>query len=88
MPRRMTEAGPTEAFSADAEGISAAVVAMIANKTSEGPNRDKAIELLKKYKAASVSAMHEAGLRPTSRQVHRNEVNEAFGLGGEPDLES
>lgn len=80
------ETGPTEAFSADEEGISAAVAAMIANKTGEGPNRDKAIELLKKYKAASVSAMQAKD--HATRVKFTNEVNEAFGLGGEPDLES
>lgn len=78
--------GPDAAFDSDKEGISAAVAAMIANKTGEGPNRDKAIELLKKYKAASVSAMQNKD--EATRAKFISEVNEAFGLGGEPDLES
>jgi hypothetical protein len=78
--------GPSEAFTADKEGVSAAVAAMIANKTGEGPNRDKAIELLKKYKAASVSAMQAKDAATIGKFIA--EVNEAFGLeAGEPDLE-
>lgn len=79
-------AGPAEAFEANKEGVSAAVAAMISNKTGNGPNRDTAIALLKKYKAASVSAMQ--GKDEKTLGAFINEVNEAFGLGGEPDLES
>lgn len=79
--------GPTEPFEADKEGVSAAIAAMIANKTGEGPNRDTAITLLKKYKAASVSAMQAKDEATVTKFI--DEVNAAFGLtGGEPDLES
>lgn len=74
------------AFTADKEGVSAAVAAMIANKSGTGPDRDAAIALLKKYKAASVSAMQAKDEATVTKFI--NEVNEAFGLeAGEPDLE-
>jgi hypothetical protein len=80
------EEAPTDPFTADKAGVAGAVAAMIANKTGTGPDRDKAIELLKKYKAASVSAMQAKDAATIEKFV--TEVNEAFGLGGEPDLES
>jgi hypothetical protein len=78
--------GPTEAFTADAAGVAAAVAAMIENKTGEGPDRDTAITLLKEFKAASVSAMQKQPADKVAKFISK--VNEAFGLtGSEPDLE-
>lgn len=78
--------GPTEAFTADKEGVSAAVAAMISNKTGEGPNRDTAIALLKEFKANSVSAMQAKDEATVQKFIDK--VNAAFGLeAGEPNLE-
>jgi hypothetical protein len=73
--------GPTEAIPATKEGVSLAVKTLI-----EGGKRDDAIALLKKYKAASVSAMQAKDEATIGKFIA--DVNGVLGLeASEPDLE-
>lgn len=78
---------PTEAFEATKEGVAAAIAAMIENKgdgaRADLPSRDKAIELMKKYKASKVSALQEKPADVIAEFIAT--VNELFGLG-EPEV--
>lgn len=72
---------PTDPFPAEAESVGKVVAALIA-----ADKRQDAINLLKKYKAASVSGLIDKGDDTVAAFV--SDGNELLGLGGEPDLES